>query len=201
MRKKEAGQRQLIMMAAGIFLGLVGIVFFHIDTTEQIEVLRRENRVTRAEVDQLKAELGDYDEIKAQREELEKQHKAIVDLETNRSGPVYLLRELAEILTRGKGPTFDRLSYEAALRNDPNSGFNPSWDTRRVWIDSFEEKERAIRIRASAKSNEDVAEFLKRLEISVFFDNVQPENTTLVSGRGKGDVKHMNFTLTANITY
>jgi len=42
----------------------------------------------------------------------------------------------------------------------PNAGFNASWDPRRVWMEGYAEDQKHVRIRGSAKSNEDVAEFL-----------------------------------------
>src|SRR5262249_17431968 len=120
----------------------------------------------------LKAEMGDYDQIKAQRDELLQQRDAINKLQSGRSGPVYVLRELSEILTKDKGPTFSREEYEKKLRSDPNAGYNTSWDPRRLVITKWVEKERHVSIEGLAKSNDDVAEFLKRLQLSVYFGDV-----------------------------
>jgi hypothetical protein len=105
---------------------------------------------------------------------------------------------MSEILSPGKGPTFDRVTYEETLRRDPNAGFNASWDPRRVWMEGYAEDQKHVRIRGSAKSNEDVAEFLKRLNSSVFFSNVNLDSTTQVSGHG---IKFVNFGLSADVTY
>jgi Tfp pilus assembly protein PilN len=101
-------------------------------------------------------------------------------------------------LSPGKGPTFDRISYEETLRRDPNAGFNASWDARRVWVDGYAEDHKRIKLRGAAKSNEDVAEFLKRLNSSVFFSDVNLDATSQVSGRG---IKYVNFSLSANVMY
>jgi type IV pilus assembly protein PilN len=112
------------------------------------------------------------------------------------------MRELSEILTPRKGPTFDRPSYEERLRRDPNVGFNAGWDPRRVWLESFEEVQRKVRIQGSARTNDDVAEFLKRLQLSVFFAEVTPESTTQVGdGTGQGGAKRISFHLTARVVY
>jgi len=146
----------------------------------------------------LKAELGDYDKIKAQREELLKQRKTIQALENGRNGPVFLLREMSEILTAGKGPTFDGVTYQEQLLRDPNVGFNAGWDTKRVWIEGFDESGKSARIRGQAKSNDDVAEFLKRLNLSVFFADVRPDGTRSADASG---VKYVTFTLSATVIY
>ena len=108
------------------------------------------------------------------------------------------MREMSEILSPGKGPTFDRVTYEETLRRDPNAGFNASCDPRRVWMEAYSEDQKHVRIRGAAKSNEDVAEFLKRLNSSVFFSDVNLDSTSQVSGR---TVKFVNFGLSANVVY
>ena len=197
-RRKDAGQRQLIYMGAGVLAGIAGLLFLHLSTESELDDKRQQAAAMQAELEILKAEMGDYDKIKGQREELTEQKKTIAALQLGRTGPVYLLREISEILTPNKGPTFDRVSYEEQLRRDPNVGFNPNWDTRRVWLTAFQEKERMVRIDGSAKSNEDVAEFLKRLQLSVFFGEVKVQSTSQVVTDG---VKHVNFSLTARVKY
>lgn len=197
-KRAEASQRQFVYMGMAILATVVGVVFLHLQADGQLEDIRRKNTILTAEVARLKQEIGDYDKIRGQREELLRQRKTIQALDAGRTGPVYLLREMSEILSPGKGPTFDRVTYEETLRRDPNAGFNASWDPRRVWMEGYAEDQKHVRIRGSAKSNEDVAEFLKRLNSSVFFGNVNLDSTTQVSGHG---IKFVNFGLSADVTY
>jgi type IV pilus assembly protein PilN len=179
-------------------LGAVGLViFFHLDATTALEDVQRENTILQADVARMKQELGDYDKVRAQREELLKQRKTIQSLEAGRTGPVFLLREMSEILSPGKGPTFDRVTYEEALRRDPNAGFS-NWETKRAWLESYVEEKQRVKLRGSAKSNEDVAEFLKRLNSSVFFKEVNLDATAQAA---KGAVKYVNFGLSATVIY
>lgn len=200
-RKADAGQKQLVYGAFCMLVVVGGLVVFHMGVQGDLDAANRENQMIQAEIDRFKAELGDYDQVRAQREELMRQQETIKALEERRTGPVFLLRELSEILTPSKGPTFDRLSYEETIRRDPNAGFNAAWDTRRVWLQSFEEQDSAVKIRGAAKSNEDVAEFLKRLQASVFFNNVVLESTSQVSASRSSDVKHMTFSLSTKVVY
>ncbi len=197
--RAEAGQRHLMAMGAALLLGLGGVVGVHLHETGKLDALTEENTRIQADIDRLKAELGDYDKVKGQREELLKQRKSIQSLEAGRTGPVFLLRELSEILTPGKGPTFDRVAYEEALRRDPNVGFNAAWDTRRAWLVSYEEQQKKVRMRGAAKSHDDAAEFMKRLNSSVFFNGVRLENT--VQSSESGPVRHITFNLNAEVTY
>jgi type IV pilus assembly protein PilN len=201
-KRTEAGQRHLVVMGVGLLMGMAAMVMFHVQASSQLDDVRHRNQLIQADIDRLKGELGDYDKVKGQREELLKQRKTIQALESNRTGPVFLLRELSEILTPGKGPTFDGISYQENLLRDPNAGFNASWDTRRVWLEAFDEDHKRVRIRGAAKSNEDVAEFLKRLNLSVFFAEVNPESTLQSSSGGTTSaVKYVNFNLSASVVY
>ena len=197
-KRAEASQRQFVYLGAAILATVAAVIFLHLQAAGQLEEIKRRNTILRADVARLKQEIGDYDKVRSQREELLRQRKTIQALDAGRTGPVYLLREMSEILSPGKGPTFDRVSYEETLRRDPNAGFNASWDPRRVWMEGYAEDQRHVRIRGAAKSNEDVAEFLKRLNSSVFFSDVNLDATNQVSGRG---IKFVNFSLSANVIY
>jgi type IV pilus assembly protein PilN len=199
-RRVDASHRQLLFMAAGVLGALVSIVVVHVQASSTLSELQNHNRRLQSDIDRLKSELGDYDKVKAQREELLKQRKSIAALELGRTGPVFLLRELSEILTPGKGPTFDRVAYEEALRRDPNVGFNASWDTRRAWLESYEEMDKRVRIKGIAKSHDDAAEFMKRLNSSVFFSGVRIDNSQITMGTA-GTVRHITFNLNAEVTY
>ena len=197
-KRAEASQREFIYLGAAILAAVGGVIFLHLQAAAQLDEVKRKNTILTADVARLKKEIGDYDKIRAQREELLRQRKTIQALDAGRTGPVYLLREMSEILSPGKGPTFDRVTYEETLRRDPNAGFNASWDPRRVWLDGYAEEAKRVRVRGSAKSNEDVAEFLKRLNSSVFFSEVNLDATNQVSTRG---IKYVSFGLSANVIY
>jgi type IV pilus assembly protein PilN len=201
-RRRDPAERAVAFMGGAVALGVAGMVAAYFMADAELGDMVRANNVVKDEIERLKGELGDYDKVKAERQELLKQQKMIDVLRTGRTGPVYLLRELSEIMTARKGPSFDRQSYEERLRRDPNVGFNAGWDPRRVWMDSFDEAQRKVKIRGSARTNEDVAEFLKRLQLSVFFAEVTPESTTQVTDApSAGGAKHVNFSLTAKVVY
>ena len=130
-KRQEAGQRQFLIMGLAVLATIGLIVFFHLQQTTELEKAQHDNTILQADVAKLKSELGDYEKVRGQREELLRQRKTIQSLETGRTGPVYLLRELSEILSPGKGPTFDRVTYEETLRKDPNAGFT-NWEPKRA---------------------------------------------------------------------
>lgn len=199
-KKREQGQRQLLFGVVAFSLALVGVIVFHGAEVASINTLQAQNEATRAAIEKLKKELGDYDTLKAKVEELKRQKEAIKKLQANRTGPVWLMRELSDILTKGKGPSINKEAYEALIKKDPTMGFNANWETRRVWLLSYEEKSHQVKIKGAAKSDEDVAEFTKRLKLSPFFTDVywqqtQPQLDT------KLNVNYVTFDLNAKVNY
>jgi type IV pilus assembly protein PilN len=199
-KRREQGQRQLLIGVIVFSAALVGIIVFHGTQVAHINDLREHNTQLSKDIAKLKAEIGDYEVIKAQRDELVRQRDAIKRLQANRSGPTYMMRELSDILTPGKGPTFNKEQYEEEIKKNPNAGFNPNWDTRRAWLVSYSEQNHNVKIKGGAKSDEDVAEFLKRLKLSAFFSDVywqqtKPEVDT------KLNVAYVTFDVTCRVNY
>lgn len=199
-KRREQGQRQLLLGVVVISATLVAIIIFHGTQVAKLNDMRSFNQQLARDIAKLKAEIGDYDIIKAQRDELIRQRDAIKRLQANRSGPTYMMRELSDILTPGKGPTFNKEQYEESIKRDPSVGFNPNWDTRRAWLISYAEQAHNVTIKGGAKSDEDVAEFLKRLKVSAFFSDVywkqtQPELDT------KLNVSFVTFDVTCRVNY
>jgi type IV pilus assembly protein PilN len=199
-KKREAGQRQLLLLLlvlVGAF-GLIAVV--HVIKSGEIDRLRRRNSETAAAVAKLKAEIGDYDVIKAQYEELTRQKQTIDRLKSGRTGPVGVMRELSDLVSKGKGPRLNVAEYEVLLKKDPNAGYNPTWDPRRLWITKYEEGQRKVKLAGGAKSYDDVAEFMKRMQLSVYFSDVQllPIKSAL---DGKLGVKYVTFEMTASANY
>ncbi len=199
-KRREQGVRQLIGGAVIFTAAIVAVIIFNGIESSALAQLRADNDATAAAIARLKAEIGDYDLVKAQREDLIRQRDAIKRLQANRAGPVWLMRELSDILTKGKGPSLNKEQYEEQLRRDPNAGFNANWESRRVWLLTYEEKAHAVKIHGAAKSDEDVAEFLKRLKLSAFFSDVywlqtQPQTDARLN------VAYVTFDVTCRVNY
>ena len=199
-KRREQGQRQLLVGAVVFTVALVGVIAFHTTQAAKITEIQTQNQNTSAAIARLKAEIGDYELVKAQRDELIRQRDAIKRLQANRSGPVFLMRELSDILTKGKGPTFNKEQYEEALKRDPSAGFNPNWEPKRVWLLSYEEKNHQVKLKGAAKSDEDVAEFLKRMKVSAFFDEVYWQQTQ-PQFDSKLNVSYVTFDVTCKVNY
>ena len=199
-KRRADGQRQLLIGAVVITTTIIGIIFFNGATQARIDQERADNKKLEMQIAAIKKDIGDYDVIKAQREELIKQRDAIKKLQANRSGPVWMMRELSDILTTGKGPTINKEAYEEQLKRDANAGFNPNWDPKRVWLLEYTERAQSVILKGAAKSDEDVAEFLKRLKQSAFFSDVYWQQTQ-PQVDPKLNVSFVTFDVTCRVNY
>ena len=199
-KRREQGQKQLLAGIVLVSATLVGIIIFHGTQMAAINDLQSHNDKVARDIALLKKELGDYDVVRAQRDELVRQRDAIRKLQANRAGPTYMMRELSDILTPGKGPTFNKEQYEEAIKRDPSGGFNPNWDTRRAWLVNYTETNHQVKIKGGAKSDEDVAEFLKRLKVSAFFSDVYWQQTQ-PEVDSKLNVSYVTFDVQCRVNY
>ena len=158
-----------------IVMILTIITLFWIDTTkrkdrdELISVIEQLNN----KISAIEKQIADHDQIKAKIEKLEKRKEVIKELQARRTGPAYFLVELSNILSRGKGPHIDPDKYSKIIAQDKSLGYNPIWDGRRLWLSSIEEENREVDIKGAGLTTQDVSEFIRRLELSDFFYNVE----------------------------
>lgn len=200
-QRRASGLRQMLVGSVVALLALTGVVALHAVAMTQLAAQKAQIALLQESIKKLKAQVGDYEQIKQQRESLLRQKDAIQKLQAARSGPASLMRELSDILTRGKGPSIDREKYDKRLLADPNAGFNPNWEPRRAWLIGYAEKDRVATIKGGAKSDEDVAEFLKRMKLSEFFTEVfwkqtQPQVDPRLNG-----ATFVIFDVTARVAY
>jgi len=200
-QRRASGLRQMLIAGVACLLAFTACIAVHIVATQQLASQKRDITDLKNAIARLKTEVGDYDLIKAQREDLIRQKNAIKKLQAQRSGPTYLMRELSDILTKGKGPTFNKEQYEELLRRDPNAGFNPNWEPKRCWLVSYSEKDKTVTIKGAAKSDEDVAEFLKRLKLSAFFSDVYWQQTQPQTDSKLNNVSYVTFDVAARVNY
>ena len=197
-KKVRAGQRQLLLFLLIIMGELVGMGLLLTYQGGQIDDKKRAVKTLESRVVQLKREVGDFDRLKSQRDRLIAQRNIINQLQKARTGPVFMMRELSDILTKGKGPTVDQTRYEMLLRRNPNAGFNPRWNPHRLWITGFSEQRGEVQLSGLAKDYDDVAEFNKRINLSKYFTNDRLERNDQVRGKG---LKLVKFSLRCRVTY
>ncbi len=199
-KKVQAGQRQLLIFFAFIAAEVVGMFFLYTFKSDEVDEKTRKTKQLDGEIAELKKQVGDFDQLQQQRDRLLSQREIINTLQKARTGPVWMLREVSDILTTGKGPTVEQTRYEALIRSNPSAAFNPRWNPNRLWIEGFDEKNGALKLHGKAKDYDDVAEFNKRLALSRYFSEVFLERNDQMVDGALG-LKVVRFSLRCRITY
>jgi type IV pilus assembly protein PilN len=100
----------------------------------------------------------------------------------------------------GRGPTTDRDKLEQLKRDNPQEVYNSNWDARRLWLTSYLESDRTVKLQGLARDGEDVSELERRLKLSDYFSDVK-----LLPGQkiidGTSHQELFKFELSAKVKY
>jgi type IV pilus assembly protein PilN len=174
-RKSSAEGSQLWMLGilGALVLEVLGLVFFHASKQDELLKVTQNNLKIDANINDIKRQIANHAEIKAQLKELRDREEAILKLQAARTGPTSVLLEVSKMLSPGRGPTTDRDKLEQLKRDNPGAVPNPNWDVRRLWLTAYSEGDRVVRLSGLARDGEDVSEFLRRLTLSDYFYDVK----------------------------
>jgi type IV pilus assembly protein PilN len=196
----EGGQGWILAIVAVLALQLVALFFVQSAKEDELTKAKRENQKIQTNIDDIKRQMANHAEIQAQLKLLKDREDAITKLQASRSGPTQTLLELSRILSAGRGPTADRDRLEQLRRDNPSAAPNPAWDTRRLWLTTYREENRAVRVGGLARDGEDVSEFLRRLSVSDYFAEVK----LLPAARTTEEKTHIDFVrfeVSAKVSY
>ncbi len=159
------------------FVWCIGLALWYFQTEGELEAIQRSNRELDAEIADLQQRTARLEELQAQLARSVRLEEVVGELNAARTGPLRVMMELSRILSVPGGPTIDPEALERQRQINPYAGFREGWDVRRLWLKSFTENERVCEISGEARTNEDVAEFLRRLSLSELFEEVVLERT------------------------
>lgn len=195
-----AGSTQLWLggyLALAVFALIVAGVQYYLASTH-LEELQERNTAMQARITELRAQSAGLEEARALLAESQALEETVNELNRARTGPARVMIELGNILSVDKGPTYDEEDLLEQRRRNPLAGFNQSWDVRRLWLTSFVEESRSVRIAGRGRTNEDVAEFIRRLTLSELFSNVALQRTSATT---EDDLELISFEITGQINY
>lgn len=184
--------------AVVVWLAVLGIFYFV--QSGELEAKAQENRTLEARRDELQGKTKGLTEVEAQLEKSRRLEKVVQELERARRGPTRAVMELSKVLSTPGGPTIDPAELERMRQENPLAGYNESWDARRLWLTRFEEVDRECKITGMGRSNEDVAEFLRRLTLSEIYDDVTLQRTRAVNDSETG-LQMVGFDITCKVKY
>lgn len=142
-RSKPKSGGELWIGIFAIIAVLVVIYLTHTNQVAKIENTQAKINSTQKKIDALKDVEKKVEEFKKKNEELQKRIELIATLEKKRSGPVLVVDALSRAIPE------------------------------RAWVNEFDSKGESVNIRGIAWNEFIVADFLKSLEISKQFKNVE----------------------------
>lgn len=185
----------------GAFVGTIIVCLFvqKLKQDQLRDILALNGRI-QGQIDTIKRQTANHPEIKAKLKELRDREEAIQKLQAARTGPTSTLLELAHMLTPGRGPTTDRDRLEQLKRDNPAEVYNPNWDPRRLWLTSYLESQRIVKLGGLARDGEDVSELERRLKASDYFADVRLlPGTKVVDSQSHQEL--FRFELSAKVKY
>jgi len=84
--------------------------------------------------------------------------------------------------------------------SDSNKRFQADWDPGHVWLLSFIDTNGSFKMEGGAQSESDVTQLSKRLQASVYFDDIVPAGGERLADRTSG-VDYYRFTITGKVVY
>jgi type IV pilus assembly protein PilN len=163
----------LAFVLGAVLLEVIVLLFVYKTKQDQFTQVQKHNTELTGNIDNIKREIAQHATIKTQLKELRDREEAIQKLQGARTGPTATMLELSRIMTPGRGPTVDRDKLEQLKRDNPSSVPNAGWDPRRLWLTTYKEQDRVVRLSGFARDGEDVSEFLRRLALSDYFYEVR----------------------------
>jgi type IV pilus assembly protein PilN len=189
-----------LVVLAAMLLEIVGLFLFYQSKREQLEEQTRTNAQLKSQIDDINKLVADHEEIKKALSVLRAREEAIAKLQAGRTGPTAVLLEMSQILSTGRGPSADPDKLAKLRKDNPLAVYNPSWDARRLWLTSYLEGQRTVRIEGLARDGNDVYELAQRLKLSPYFYDV-----TLLPGKKDADratkVDLVSFALQLKVRY
>lgn len=196
----SSGGELWLVGAVGVLLVEIALLFvLQGFKEEELAKQDQQNKTIQSQIDQAKKAVANHADVKKELESMRAREDAIAKLQSARTGPTAVLLELARILTPGRGPSVNPEKLAQLRRDNPLAVYNPSWDTRRLWITRFAEQTRHVKLEGVARDGEDVSEFARRLNLSDYFHTV----TLLPAKRGKdkSGLDVVSFALEAEVRY
>ena len=184
--------------AIAVWLAVLGVLYFV--QSADLETVAEENKTLQARRDELQGKTSGLAEVEGRLEKSRRLEQVVQELERARRGPTRAVMELSKVLSNPGGPTINPEELERMRRDNPLAGYNESWDVRRLWLTRFEEIERECTMQGMARSNEDVAEFLRRLTLSEIYEDVTLQRTRSAADPETG-LQTVGFDITCRVKY
>jgi len=170
--RRDSGQGWLVAVMLVIAAEVVVLGLYHQLKLQELDKQKQVNTELTNQIAQIESTVKNHAEVKKKLEVLRAREEAIGKLQTARSGPTAVLLELSRILTVGRGPTISAEELMQKKKDNPQDVHNVAWDARRLWVLSFKENQRVVKLEGFAHDGEDVSELARRLSLSRYFQDI-----------------------------
>ncbi len=184
--------------AIAVWLVVLGLLYF--SQSGELEAVAQENKTLEARRDELQSKTKGLADVEGRLEKSRRLEKVVQELERARRGPTRAVMELSKVLSSPGGPTINPAKLERMREENPLAGYNESWDVRRLWLTRFEEVDRECKMTGLGRSNEDVAEFLRRLTLSEIYEGVTLQRTRATRDPDT-ELQMVGFDITCKVKY
>jgi Tfp pilus assembly protein PilN len=200
----EGGQKEMAI-GIGSLVAAALLVFFVLDQPRRSDLhkLRDANDQLQVEINAKNKQLEGFAELNKAASESYERARSINRLIAAKVVPANVLQELGEILTTNHLPT---MTQEMAKRtgngpeSDPNRRYDLAWDPNHVWLISFSDKGGNFRLDGGAQAEVDITQLSKRMQASVYFDNIAQASEEREVDHDTG-VAFYKFTITGKVAY
>lgn len=201
----DEGAMREMAIGIGALVAAAGLVFFVLDRPKRSKLrdLRDSSAQLQQEIAGKKGQLAGFAELKKAADEARERARAINRLIAAKVVPANVLHELGEILTANRLPT---MTEDMAKRtgngaeSDPNRRLDLAWDPTHVWLTRFSDTGGEFKLEGGAQGEPDITQLSKRMQASVYFDNVAPAQQERVADRETGTA-YYTFTITGKVAY
>lgn len=155
-QKRQTVQQQLLVGAAVLIITLIGCIVWYASVSSRAKALALDIQKKRQELAQLDKIIGEVNDLRAKKKELEEKQNIIEKLRKGKTGPVRALDDLATMIPE------------------------------RVWVTDIREKAGSVTIVGRAINHENVSAFMKSLQKSKYFSSVSLGYSKASSSKTKG---------------
>jgi len=198
----SSGQAWLLGMLLG-WLAIGGVCYWLQGIEEEAaDKLRRQAVAKNKEADKIKKDI-DEEGLKTREEQVKQMELAEKKLNAKRRTPVFVMYELASMLTdaaAGGGVDKDEEKYRQGIAADPQSAINDKWDPTGLWIDGIEQNGPTLKIEGQARDAADLSEFTRRLRASARFgDATSPDFEREGKATDDGEARYLKWNLNVQV--
>ena len=170
--RRDAGQGWLVAVMLVVAAEVVVLGLYHQFKLQELAKQKQVNTELSNQISQIQATVKNHAEVKKKLGVLRAREEAIQKLQKARSGPTAVLLELSKLLTTGRGPAISPEELMQIKKDNPQYVHNLSWDARRLWLSSFKEHQRIVKLEGYARDGEDVSELARRMSLSKYFEDI-----------------------------